>query len=164
MSANRVISGAIFSAARTYQLNPNLIAALIQAESEGDPWISRYEPGFFNRYIRDKAKGSLPGFVPAESHCTLATEKMQRSTSYGLMQIMGETAREHGFAGNSLLELCDPAVNIALGAKILHSFLDKELGDLTRALLRWNGGANASYPDRVMGILDAGEGQYLLVI
>jgi soluble lytic murein transglycosylase-like protein len=73
------------------------------------------------------------------------------------MQIMGQTARENGFDGECLLELVDPAKNIELGTKILSKFLHLTNGDKERALLKWNGGADAHYPIEVLAHIETGE-------
>src|SRR5262245_59806469 len=87
------------AAAARHGLDPALVCAICHHESEGwQPWAFRYEPAFYAKYI--EVMVSLP-----------ATEKRARAFSYGLMQIMGQVAREQGFTGKSLGELFDPAVN-----------------------------------------------------
>jgi soluble lytic murein transglycosylase-like protein len=76
------------------------------------------------------------------------------------MQVMGQTARESGFGGEYMAELLDPAVNVRLGAKILKRHIDKfgERG----GLLKYNGGADKTYPDKVLARVASGEAmQYL---
>jgi soluble lytic murein transglycosylase-like protein len=96
----------------------------------------RYEPEFRDRYIA--ALGLLP------------TEEIARSTSWGLMQVMGQVAREHGFKNEFLAELCEPAVGLEMGCLVLARKLTSTAGDLTRGLLLWNGGANPSYAEEVL--------------
>lgn len=145
--------------ARRYQLNPKLIAAVIYQESKGEARACRYEKNFFNRYIKNKAKSDLLGHVPKEHICTLDTEMMLRATSFGLMQIMGETARENGFDSDHLLDLVDPEENINLGSRLIHKFL-QDTGTLEKALLRYNGGE--AYPPRIIKHMDSGDADYLL--
>jgi len=82
-----------------------------------------------------------------------ATEAYARSFSWGLMQVMGAVAREEGFTGTSLAELCDPATGIDAGCKHLANIF-KRVGDVDDAkrvaLLHWNGGANEAYPNEVL--------------
>lgn len=126
-----------------------LIQAIIEQESGGNPWAFRYEPAFFRRYLQDLNEGQLSGFVP-RGIPTLATEKQARATSWGLMQIMGETARSIGFSGRYLTELLDPATNLEWGCLYLAQLLTKTGGNTRQALLRWNGGGDPTYPDKVL--------------
>jgi len=79
-----------------------------------------------------------------------ATEAYARGISWGLMQVMGQTAREKGASSLYLSTLCDPAVGLAVGCRILRQKLEAAGGDATRALLAWNGGANRDYADEVL--------------
>lgn len=139
-----------------YDLDPAIIDALIQQESLGDPWAFRYEPGFYKRYLGHLSRSDLNGHVPKRLP-TIESEKVARSTSFGLMQIMGETARGAGFDKDYLSELFDPEINIELGCKFFRSLLDKYTDEETdkdtayrTALLRYNGGGDPSYPDKVL--------------
>ncbi len=127
-------------AAMAHGLDPAVVCAVVEQESGWNPWAIRYEPGFFTRYVeRLVTAGKLDDI----------TEGVARSFSWGLMQIMGECAREHGYAGN-LAALCDPAVGLEWGCLHLKSKVVAAGGDAKTALLLWNGGGNASYPDEVM--------------
>jgi soluble lytic murein transglycosylase-like protein len=53
----------------------------------------------------------------------------------GLMQVIPYWHKEK----ISVAEVYDPAVNIRAGAQILKEYLDRERGDVNRALLRYNG-------------------------
>lgn len=78
------------------------------------------------------------------------TEEYTRAISWGLMQVMGEVAREFGFNGKFLSELCQPGTNLDIGCKIFKHKLDKANGDTHKALLLWNGGARQEYADEVL--------------
>lgn len=122
--------------AAAFSLDPSLLKALIENESSWNPHAERYEGGFFQKYI-------VPlGLKDAQ-------EAKDRATSFGLCQVLGETARELGFK-ESMALLFDPAVNIFLGAKKLRKCLDHEGGKVREGLLRYNGGADKAYPDRVL--------------
>ena len=69
--------------------------------------------------------------------------------SYGLCQVMGAVAREHGYSGH-LEDLADPAINLDLGAKHLRAKIKQAHGDLRGGLLLYNGGGNKAYPERVL--------------
>ena len=119
-------------------LDPALICSICAHESDGwQAYAVRYEPAFYTRYIEP-----MHGLTP--------TEATMRATSFGLMQIMGEVAREQGFAGKYLTELFDPLTNLQQGCQKFRKCLEREGGNVTAALLRYNGGGNANYPDLVM--------------
>jgi soluble lytic murein transglycosylase-like protein len=129
--------------AESYNLDPLIIAAVVLQESAGNPWVSRFEVGYFHRYV-DAVPLRL--YVPRE--ITETTERMSRATSWGLMQIMGGTARQHGYK-KLLTQLLDPLENIELGALILANFL-RNTGSYTEALLRYNGGGRLQYASEVL--------------
>src|SRR5258708_13282468 len=79
-----------------------------------------------------------------------ATEVYARGFSWGLMQVMGQVAREAGFDALFLSALCDPEQGLTIGCKVLHKKFDAMAGDSTRALLAWNGGANPTYAAQVI--------------
>ena len=79
-----------------------------------------------------------------------ATEEMARSTSWGVMQVMGQVAREHGFRGRFLSEICSPMVGIEIGCVVLAKKLLDASGDVAKGLLLWNGSNDALYPGRVL--------------
>lgn len=137
--------------AERYDLQPELVAAVILQESQGDAFAIRYELPFFLKYITGKP---LSGHIPKT--ISLATERHARAMSWGLMQIMGQVARELGFRGESLGELLIPETNIELGCRILNRHLEKT-ADVDAALLRYNGGGNKRYPKEVLSRIDSGE-------
>ena len=119
----------------------SLVCAVIEQESAWDPHAIRYEPAFRARYV---APLGLP-----------PTEEVARSISWGLMQVMGQVAREHGFAGKFLSALCDPATGLDTGCAVLSAKLAAAGGEVTRALQLWNGGANPDYAAQVLARLAA---------
>jgi len=69
----------------------------------------------------------------------------------GLMQIMPFWLDEIGRPGDDLFE---PATNLRMGCTILRHYLDKEKGDLSRALGRYNGSlGRMKYPNKVYAAL-----------
>lgn len=98
--------------AKQHLLPAALVKALVQVESGGNPWAVRYEPDFYDRYIAGKP-------VKARAPCSRETEMRLRAHSFGLLQIMGLTARETGFDGVFLTELCDPETNLAICCRYL---------------------------------------------
>jgi len=124
------------AAAAQHSLDPALVCAIVEQESAWDPHAIRYEPAFRQRYV-------APLGVPP-------TEEVARSISWGLMQVMGQVAREHNFTAKSLAELCDPATGLAIGCAVFAAKLRASADDVQRALEQWNGGANASYAAQVL--------------
>jgi soluble lytic murein transglycosylase-like protein len=121
-----------------YALEPALVCAIIDQESAWNPHAIRYEPAFFAKYV-------APLFTNNKVEPPTNTEAHSRAISWGLMQVMGQSAREMGFAGQFLSELCDPAVGIEAGCVLFAHKLSIARGDLTLALRFWNGGANTDY-------------------
>ncbi len=108
----------IDAAAAEHQLPRELVTAVVAVESGGNPCAIRYEPEFDKRY------NITPGtpFIPKGS--TRATEEVARATSWGLMQVMGETSRYLGFR-RWLPELCVPAVGLYWGCRLLRRLVDR---------------------------------------
>jgi soluble lytic murein transglycosylase-like protein len=141
------------TAAAQHSLDPALICAIVEQESAWDPHAIRYEPAFRTRYV---APLGLP-----------PTEEVARSISWGLMQVMGQVAREHGFTAKSLAALCDPATGLAIGCAVFAAKLRTSTNNAAgvtnnsdaarvaadvvhRALALWNGGANTIYAAQVL--------------
>jgi len=127
-------------AAATQSLDPALVCAVIEQESGWNPWAIRYEPAFFSKYVASLYTNNKIS----------ASEAYARGFSWGLMQVMGQVARETGFDAPFLSALCDPEQGLAVGCKVLRKKLDAMAGDTTRGLLAWNGGGNPSYAAQVL--------------
>jgi len=117
-------------------LDAALVCAVIEQESGFNPWEIRYEPDFYNEYESPQKK-------------LTSTDAHARAFSWGLMQVMGQTAREVGYLG-PLAQLCDPTVGINVGCEVLRAKFAKASGDVRQALLYYNGGKNGSYPAEVI--------------
>jgi soluble lytic murein transglycosylase-like protein len=126
--------------AAVQSLDPALVCAVIEQESAWNPWAMRYEPLFFAKYVASLYTNNKVS----------ASEAYARGFSWGLMQVMGQVARETGFDAPFLSALCDPEQGLALGCKVLRKKFDAAAGDTTRALLAWNGGGNPAYPAQVL--------------
>jgi soluble lytic murein transglycosylase-like protein len=141
-------------AAQAHALWPELVCALIEQESSWNRWAVRYEPAFYKRYIEPQI--AQPGGEIANQRARAhraplgETEARARAFSWGLMQVMGQVAREHGFSGSSLAELCDAATGLDVGCRVFAAKLAAAEGNVVRALLLWNGGGNRNYPDAVL--------------
>jgi soluble lytic murein transglycosylase-like protein len=125
-------------AGRKYNLKRLLLKALAITESSLDPKATRFEPLFWDRYMKDK-----PEWADKDPKIV--------SSSWGLMQLMYPTATGLGFVGTAE-ELCDPMINIMLGAKLIRQLIDRVIksricdqfywiAPLHAAICRYNGGS-----------------------
>ena len=147
---------------RSQWVSTDLILALIWQESSGNPWAERHER--YYQYFWDTKK-ELPLYDKTKSvsenrqtalNILGPTEFSAQSTSRGLLQVMGAVARERGFGGLYLTELCDPETGIEYGVKHLDAFARRH--ELRTALLRYNGGGRELYADEVLKKLAAIQG------
>jgi soluble lytic murein transglycosylase-like protein len=122
--------------ASAHGLDTALVCAVVEQESAWDAHAIRYEPGFRARYV---APLDLP-----------PTEEIARSISWGLMQVMGQVAREHGFQRPFLSALCDPSAGLTFGCIVLAAKLAAGSGNVSRGLALWNGGGKQDYAAQVL--------------
>lgn len=135
-----------------YNVRADIVAAVVVQESNGIPFAFRFEPKFYQNRIAFRNRQSLSGHVPPPppAGVSLESEKIARATSYGPMQILGETARSVlGYTGNHLPVLFDPEINIEMGVRLLAKLLKKyshlpEQAQYTEALTDYNG--SPDYP------------------
>ncbi|MEW6234762.1 MAG: lytic transglycosylase domain-containing protein [Candidatus Omnitrophota bacterium] len=125
-------------------IDPLLVEALIDHETRGrwDPAAIRYEQKFFDDYCDCARLGAqrLKKLNPlAGSACSYDTERRSCAFSFGLMQSMGLTVREHGFREPYLAALCQPEIGIHWGCVILKKLLDK-YQSIEKALSAYNAG------------------------
>lgn len=116
--------------AQRHNLDADIFCAQVERESSWNPLAVRYEPAFRDRYVAPK-------------HLELS-EEIARSHSYGLLQVMGEVAREFGYAGQ-LAGLFDPELGLEWGARVVAHKIAVNGGNVERGLLAYNGGGNPSY-------------------
>ena len=146
----------IESVANRFSLPVGLIHAIVQVESSGNPWATRYEPGFKALYL-DNRTWRVYGAV------SMDTEIASRATSYGLMQIMGQVARERGCEMAFLTELCRPEAGLEYGCRQLKFLTDRYYDgkDWNPVIAAYNAGSprrtkdghfsNQSYVNKVRG-------------
>jgi len=123
--------------AKQLALDSALVCAVCEQESAWNPWAIRYEPAFYDEYVRPLKLSS-------------DTEAHMRSVSWGLMQVLGQVARERGYR-DELAKLCDPDVGLAVGCDVLKAKLAEAGGNIHDGLQRYNGGGNPLYAEQVMG-------------
>ena len=141
------------SMAVAFDLPPELVLAQVQRESSFRSYRNRFEQDFYDTYIKGK---KLDYVTPL---CLKSTEALGRAMSWGLMQIMGQTAREKGFRG-WFPELCIPEVGLEWGCRYLAS-LRRQFGHegwpvVVRAYNAGPGGRHKignTYPDEILEIL-----------
>lgn len=135
----------VADAASLYNLSPVLLKGQVLVESAGDPNAFRFEHDFFTCYVLGNGKAKAAQYGPLAA------------CSYGLMQIMLETAVEIGYT-NAPWELFQPAVGLNWGACYLRRLIDRARGDVSQALAAYNGGTrgnlikpyrNQAYIDKV---------------
>lgn len=128
----------VLTVANSYNLPFDLLQGQMLVESSGDPFAFRYEHDFFVTYIRGNAHAAGARFGPLAA------------CSFGLLQILLETACELGFADRPE-RLFEPQVGLAFGAKYVRQCIDRSNGDLRLGLARYNGSGAAAlaYADRV---------------
>lgn len=156
--------------ASRFFLRPEVVLALIEVESNGNEYAWNPEPHFryfwnvrSNQAFRRPTEEELDAKTPPKDFPCLAGDPDQewwaQQASWGLMQVMGAVAREQGFRGPYLSELCDPGVNIDHGCRKLWSQLRWAKGDYEQALAAYNGGRggneikpfrNAAYAQKVL--------------
>jgi soluble lytic murein transglycosylase-like protein len=144
-------------------LDADLVIAIIHTESGGDTYAIRYEPHY--RWLCDVERWSKRQGI------TAATEETLQKMSFGLGQVMGAVARQHGF-GKPLQRLCEPDHGLEIMIKHLRWLRLKCASD-TDLMAAYNGGwgalrrsfsgayPNQPYIDKVsktLGAIRAGQG------
>ncbi|HET6511156.1 MAG TPA: transglycosylase SLT domain-containing protein [Candidatus Kapabacteria bacterium] len=126
--------------ADSFALPPSLVAAVIQEESRFAPWAARTEPHYKRKAIVQRsAREWSKRWHGSPSY---ETELDDRARSLGLMQVMGQLAREQGFAPRYLSEMHLPQHSLVHGAKHLRMLLDRYRGDTLSAISAYNQGNN----------------------
>jgi len=125
----------IQKAADHFSIDPTLIAAIVEVESGGIGFRTRYEEHF--SYFKDFQEHA------ARLGVTYMTEYIGQKTSWGHMQVMGATARECGFQ-LYLPELCLPEHGIWWGTLYLKRQMkryEKSPTTETDAIAAYNAGS-----------------------
>ena len=115
------------------KLRLDLILAMVEVESSGNPYAMRYEKNYTYYY--------RPEIFSKKWNHSLDTEKALQRFSYGLMQVMGGTARFLGYEGR-LIDLINPEVGLEWGCKYLKN-ITREYLDISDQIAYYNGGFGA---------------------
>lgn len=162
---------AIKATAALHRLDAMLIMRVVIVESAGNPWAWNPEPRY--RYFWDMrvnrpfrtitAEEQRDEFPPIDFRAISGDNDQEwwaQQASWGLMQVMGAVAREHGFRGSYLTELLESVTGLHYGCLHLGAMLRWADGDVERALAAYNGGTggnarrpfrNAEYAEHVLG-------------
>ena len=122
-------------------VNGDLVCAIIHVESSWRICAMRYEANY--QYTIDTKKHAR--FLGI----TEATEANLQKHSYGLMQIMGGTAREFGYK-DWLPGLCDPEEGVVYGCKYLAKMV-KKYENVSDQVAAYNAGAARRGADGLYG-------------
>ena len=107
----------IHVAAVGQKIDPIFFQAICTVESSLNPLAMRYEPAWNYLYFPREHASRLG--------ITSETETQLQKFSYGLCQIMGSVAREHGFTGNLAQLVSEPTLTLKYGAIHLAKFFWK---------------------------------------
>ena len=134
-----------------YDIPKSLIKAIIFVESSGNTYAMRYEKNY--RWLYKVEEFAKKNYVPK------LTEEIQQKISWGLMQIMGAVARERGFKGKYMAELCMPEIGLEFSCKHLKKYYDR-YQSWEKAIASYNAGSprkaedgkyeNQYYVDKVL--------------
>ena len=97
--------------AATHTLPWELVYAICVVESSLDPYAIRYEPNY--------------KYLTADQVHLAPTERIGQMCSWGIMQVMGAVAREHGFTYKYFSKLCDPTEGLTYGCLHLAKYKAK---------------------------------------
>jgi soluble lytic murein transglycosylase-like protein len=155
------------------QLDPELREALRVAANAADSFVDRFDAEVWladmsrrlERQVKDPEErmriltrvhyeASMAGLEPElvlaviEVESNFDTYAVSVAGALGLMQVMPFWRNEIGRPGDNLIHL---ETNLRYGCTILKFYLDKENGDLRRALGRYNGSlGRRKYPNKVI--------------
>lgn len=157
--------------AAAYRLDPLLLAALVQQESSGNPWAWNPEPRYrwlwdvrLQKPFRTLTADEQSSETPPKDFPFLAGDRDQewwaQQASWGLGQVMGGVARELGFLGHYISELCDPATGLKYSAMLLSDLLKWSKGDVDAALGAYNAGRGAASSPAALEYISKVHGHY----
>lgn len=148
---------AISDAAYKYELSPKLVAAIVQTESNGNNFATRFEPNW--KWFLDLDRRKV---IARELGITLQTEEIHEQMSWGLMQIMGATARSSLDYLGPCPAICEIELGLDLGCQYFAKLCESH-DSIEKAIVSYNAGSprkrkdgtwvNQQYYDKVAGFL-----------
>jgi len=118
------------------EVSVNLMLALFQMESGGNPKAYRFEPVYYNRLLLNNKQWQA---IMRERNY----KPEQVSASYGLGQLMYPTAWGMGYK-NDPEGLYDPKINAILSCRYLSTQIKRYNGNVQAALAHYNGGGGGA--------------------
>jgi len=153
----------ISQCAALYNLDPVLVKAVVEQESNGNTFAFRPERGYrylwnveTNKPYQPSSAQIATNIVPPDFPflgAGRAAEYDGQRASWGLMQVMGAVARELQFRDPYLSALCEPALGLVYGCKHLAKAIKRTVGNAEKALSIYNSGR----PDSPQGAAYASE-------
>lgn len=146
----------IAEVAAKFALDPLLVAGQVLTESGGETSAWNPEPRYrwfwdvkLNKPFRIVTTAELNAKTPpADFHCLVGDPDQEwwgQQASWGLLQVMGAVAREHGFTGGYLTALCVyPVVGLEVGCRHMADLLKWSSGNVDKALAAYNGGKSGN--------------------
>lgn len=149
MTPDPQLVAAVRQVASLHGLDATVMCALVEQETLWNPWVNRYEQGFENDYGKTIIPEAQQFAKTALFEVSTSTEIKNRCNSWGLGQILGQTAREFGFTGE-MARLTDPQTGLEYACRKFADCLKRSAGNLQNALARYNGGSNPLYSSQVI--------------
>ena len=145
-------------AANKFSIPKELVSAIIGVESSWDTWAFNPEPHY--RYMWDvdgreafreltsseRASQAPPADFSSPAGVPLDAEWWAQQASWGLMQVMGGTARWMGMRNPWLTQLLEPGTGVEYGCRYLRYHLDRSGGDKAAAVAAYNAGSAVLIP------------------
>jgi hypothetical protein len=138
-------------------LDPDLLSAIAMQESKGDRWAARHEAHWPDSQIL------FPREHAERLGISSITESMLQRTSWGVWQLMGAVARQHGYEGQ-ITQLTQPELCLEFACRHL-KWLRTRCQEEADLIASYNGGwgalkktpggmyPNQLYVDSVAGLL-----------
>lgn len=135
----------ILGASREFGVDPFLLSAIAWQESVFVPNTQRYEDSFYEKYVKKMAYLDLKKQYPKQKNNILdiSLEKHGLATSWGFIQVMGQTARELGHRG-PLPDLLG-YTGVQYGCRYFNKKFTKYGQDFEMALSAYNAGSETEH-------------------
>jgi soluble lytic murein transglycosylase-like protein len=133
----------IWAVAQQHGVDGVLLQAIVAQESGGDPHAHRVEPHYLtNAVVKREATAWSRRW---QGTPTALTETTDRASSWGLTQMLGQTAREAGLAARYLTALSDPGLNLEWACRLLTRWAGRAKS-VEHLSAMWNGGPGVRWP------------------